>query len=174
MQYEILTLTEQHPRWTELVGAMLADIPLVAEMWADAEHEPGDFAGVTLSVVLADDQPTRWGSSAVAWAGSIETVVNDVPTLKCLLNYERRGLGRDYELYQQAYWHRHHTVVAPSRLPQVTYLFAQAIPLHQEDGWYPTDLTGTSAWGHHWTELRREPPRPTTGTGARIGARFDS
>lgn len=157
MTYTVLALAAGHPRWTELVGGILADPVLVQQMWDDAEHEPDDFTNVTLSMVLADGVPA-------AWAGSVETVVDGQLTLKCTLNYERRGDGRDYGLYRMAYLHRHETCVRPSVLPQVTYLFGE-VPAHDGDviarhlasGWYLTGATAMSDDGHRWWELRREP-----------------
>jgi len=150
MDIEILTLTPGRPRWDQLVSGILADDGLVEQMWADAEHEPADYLGATLSMVLVDGIPA-------AWAGSIVQEISGVLTLKCRLNYERRGAGRDLGLYALAYEHRHRTVVAPSVLPQITYLFAAPIALHEADGWRRTGHAGMSDQGHRWWELRRDP-----------------
>ena len=151
MDYQILTIHAGLPRFDELVNGIMANDDLVEQMWADAEHVPDDFTGATLSMVLVDGVPA-------AWAGSTEEEeISGAPMLRCCLNYERRGPGRDLGLYAEAYAHRHRTVVEPSGVPAVTYLFAEPIAPHEADGWRRTGHTGMSDQGHRWWGLHREP-----------------
>ena len=129
---------------------------LIGQIRADAEHELDEQPGKAWAVVAVEGHG-RWVPAA--WAAATVEPGPGGPVLRCSDNYERRGPGRLHGLYPIAYRHRHETVVAPSRLPGLTYLFAQPIGLHEADGWHRTGLTGTSRQPgiepHQWWELRR-------------------
>ncbi|GGM27305.1 hypothetical protein GCM10011608_10080 [Micromonospora sonchi] len=152
MRYEVVNVAPGHRRYEELIGQIRANPALLARMWADAEHRLDEPPGKTWTVatVLYDG---RW--IPAAWAACIE----QDGLLRCCDNYEHPG-WRGHGLYAAAYRHRHATIVAPSRLPAITYLFAQPIPLHEADGWYRTGVRGISTAAgveHEWWEMRREP-----------------
>lgn len=148
--YEIYNVRQGDDRYEQFIGQIRADRQLQADMWADAEHELIELPGKSWTVVAVDGTP-------VAWAAARVEQIDGTRVLKCSDNYERRGVGRDRQLYRLAYTYRHTTIVEPTRLPAVTYLFAQPMPLHEADGWRRTGLTGTSEHGHDWWELRRDP-----------------
>ena len=143
--YEVLTVQIGDENYERTIGPIRSDRVLRAEMQADAEHTLDERPGKLWCVVLVGDVPAAW------CAVQIQDGV-----LRCSDNYERRGVGRERGLYTEAYRHRHNTIVAPSGLPAVTYLFAQPIARHEADGWYRTGLAGVSDDGHEWSELRRD------------------
>ncbi|MEV0732417.1 hypothetical protein [Polymorphospora sp. NPDC050346] len=141
--------------------AALADLrhPVLAhQMWTDAEHRYRRRRGKVWTVALVRDRG-RWVPAAWA-AAAVETDDGGRRVLVCSDNYERRGVGRDLGLYAVVHDYRHRTVIVPSGLPAVTYLFLQPIALHERYGWYLTGLAGTSTRNgiepHDWAELRRD------------------
>lgn len=146
-----VTLTHGAREYTALLAQITADPDLVDLMWEHAESRPTelDVPGTYWSVALVDGSPTAWCAACVQGDG----------TLRCHSNYERLGY-RHRGLYAAAYRERHTTVITPSGLPAVTYLFAQPIPLHEADGWVRTGVAGVSCEAgepHDWWELRRAP-----------------
>lgn len=125
----------------------------MARIWADAESAMDDEPGKVWCVATVRAGGRR---VAAAWAAAYETEEHGQRVLKCCDNYEHpdwRGRG----LYGLAYAWRHATVLVPSGLPAVTYVFAQPVAKDEADGWVVTD-EGDSADGHHWYEMRRDPP----------------
>lgn len=148
---DVATVEVGHPRYEELIGQIRGDAVLRGQMWADAEHELVERPGKVWTVVSVWEGG-RWVPAA--WAAAHV----DGGLLRCSDNYERRGAGRARGLYRVAYRQRHRTVVGPSGLPAITYLFVQPIALHEADGWRRTGVAGTShATGeaHDWWELWR-------------------
>lgn len=156
MYFNVRNIEPGDPRLDEFLDH-LAEPTLKSDLWEDAEH-----------VILPELIPNRVWTVVevrenarfvpVAWAASYEIDVEGIRTLRCSDNYERRGVGRDYGLYRVAYRHRHRTVVLPSGLPGLTYLYEQPIALHEADGWVRTGYCGTSREAkepHDWWELRR-------------------
>lgn len=156
--YEVLNIRLGDERYEELIGQIRTDPGLLAEMWADAEHEVVEVPGKVWTVVLVE-QGGRWVPAA--WCAATVEQHADGPVLRCGDNYERRGSGRELGLYRVAYRYRHETVVLPSGLPGLTYLFSQPVGPHESDGWYWTGVTGTrrevGLEPHDWWEMRREP-----------------
>jgi hypothetical protein len=148
---EVVNVQPGHPRYEGLVGQIRDSPDLLACMWSDAEHRMVEQPGKTWTIATVQDGG-QWVPTA--WACSI---VQD-GILRCCDNYEvPRWRGRG--LYEAAYRHRHVTIVAPSRLPAVTYLFVQPIGMHEADGWYRTGVNGVSTAAgvpHEWWELRRD------------------
>lgn len=150
--HELVNVAIGQPRYEELVGQIRTDPALLAHMWGDAEHRLEERPGKVWTVCAVRSEG-RWVPAA--WAASIA----EDAMLRCGDNYEHpawRGKG----LYAAAYTYRHTTVVAPSALPAVTYLFAQPIALHEADGWYRSGAHGVSTEAgepHEWWELRRDP-----------------
>lgn len=157
-RYEVLNLSIGDERYEEVLGQIRGDADLRAQMWADAEHEFAEAPGKVWTVVVVLEHG-RWVPAA--WAAAAVQHDGDEPVLHCSDNYERRGPGRQWRLYPVAYRHRHVTIVAPSRLPKLTYLFAGPLALHKADGWYRTGLSGASCKPgidpHQWWELRLAP-----------------
>ncbi len=152
----IVHLTPGHDDYARLTAPLLEE-PLRSQWWADAEseHEPG--TSYLMVVVDEGGEPVP-----AAWAGY--TINGGV--LHCRDNYVRDAYrGRTPDLYAVAYAARHDRVVTRVRLPAVTYLFAQPIPLHLADGWvYDTapDSPGVSrahpdGEDHPWWRLRWAP-----------------
>lgn len=147
MPVTVVTLTHGTRRYTALLDQVRENADLVVAMWRDAEHLPVelDVPGTQWSIVLSGREPVAWCAATI-----------NAGTLTCHSNYERpdyRGRG----LYELAYRERHHTVVAPSQLDAVTYLFTGPILLHQADGWTLTGREGAGVLpGHHWYQLKRK------------------
>lgn len=153
MDPEVITVEIGHQRYEDLIGRIRRDADLLAALWADAETRLEESPGKRWAVVAVDGEP-------VAWAAARVTTIDGVLTLVCSDNYEARGVGRDRGLYQVAYRVRHATIVAPSPLPGVTYLYRQPRPLHEADGWQLTGVHGVSTDAgepHEWWQLRRAP-----------------
>ncbi|GAA2360730.1 hypothetical protein Cme02nite_38010 [Catellatospora methionotrophica] len=148
---ELVTVWIGHPRYEELLGPVRADTALLRQMWLDAESELDEQPGKLWCVSVVDGR-------AGAWAAAVE----DCGVLRCCNSYEvpaYRGRG----LYAAAYAHRHATIVAPSTLPAITYVYDQPLPLHLADGWAVT-ASGTSTvsepdgdgrFEHRWHAMRR-------------------
>ncbi|TDC63868.1 hypothetical protein E1258_09485 [Micromonospora sp. KC207] len=142
----ILEHGRQEYAW--LLGSIRADPWLVARLWADAESTPDelDRPGTVWCVALVGGAPAAWCAATP-----------DGAALRAHSNYEHphhRGQG----LYEAVYARRHRDVVQPARLPAVTYLFAQPIPLHEADGWQRTGVEGPGEVdGNWWWELSRDP-----------------
>lgn len=157
-QHEVLNLSIGDERYEEVLGQIRDDADLRRQMWADAEHRFDEAPAKVWTVVVVRDRgpwaPAAWAAASVQHDG-------DEPVLRCSDNYERRGPGRRWGLYPVAYRHRHITIVAPSPLPALTYLFDGPVRLHEADGWYRTGLSDTSCEPginpHDWWELRRNP-----------------
>lgn len=153
MTFELVTIWIGHPRYEELLAPVRVDAALLRRMLLDAESQLDEQLGKLWCVAVVDGQ-------AGAWAAAVE----DCGMLRCCNSYEvpaYRGLG----LYAAAYRHRHDTIVAPSTLSAVTYVYDQPLPLHLADGWAVT-ASGTSAVAepdgdgkieHRWHEMRRTP-----------------
>lgn len=161
MDCEIVNVVQGDDLYEELLSQIRDDPGLLQQMWQDAEHRLIEVPGKIWTIaVVWSEQERRWVPAA--WAAACE-VIDDAgrAVLRCSDNYERRGVGRDHGLHGAVYRHRHETVVAPSGLPAVTYLFAEPIPPHERDGWYKTGLHDVSREPgideHPWWELRRDP-----------------
>jgi hypothetical protein len=149
MEHRIVTLTHGDQEYTALLDRIRADTALVAAMEADAESHPDelDVPGTWWSVALVERQGVE---VPAAWCAA--RVEGDL--LKAHSNYEHPD-HRGHGLYAAAYRERHRSVVVPSGLPTVTYLFPEPIALHEADGWVRTGVSGVSEMGHQWAELRR-------------------
>lgn len=157
MQLDLFNVRLGDSLYEDLLGQIRNDPALLARMWDDAESHLDEAPGKVWSVAAVTDHRGRW--TPAAWAAAIEQTEDGRPVLKCCNNYERPGY-RGHGAYAAAYAHRHTTIVAPSHLPGVTYLFRQPIGLHEADGWYRTGVQGVSteaAQSHEWWELRRHP-----------------
>ncbi|SCF50082.1 hypothetical protein GA0070563_12639 [Micromonospora carbonacea] len=144
----IVTLGHGQREYTRLLDSIRADAELVARMWADAESTPDelDRPGTVWSVALVGGAPAAWCAATP-----------DAGVLRAHSNYEHPRY-RGQSLYAMAYAQRHQDVIRRARLPVVTYLFSQPIPLHEADGWYRTGAQGPGEVdAHWWWELRRDP-----------------
>jgi hypothetical protein len=131
--------------------------PLRTQWWNDAESSVDDPPDAAYLVAVADRRP-------VAWAGWC--LVDGGTRIQCCNNYIRGGYrGRSPDLYEAVFLARHHQVVAVSRLPAVTYLFPEPIPLHLAHGWQLDTGPGTSGTSspyvggpvHRWQRLSWDP-----------------
>jgi hypothetical protein len=154
VDHQVVTVSLGDLRYEDVIGQVRADTALRAQIWADAEHELEEQPGKLWTVALVW-QEDRWVPAAWCAVRAVDGV------LVCSDNYERRGPGRALGLYRAAYEQRHTTIIEPTPLPAMTYLFAEPIPLHEADGWYRTGLSGTSRrpgiHPHDWWELCRRP-----------------
>jgi len=140
---ELVTVKLGGPRYEELLGPVRSSPLVLARMWADAESRLDERAG-KLWCVATVRYGGRW--VAAAWAAAYV----DGDTLRCCNNYERPGWrGRD--LYRLAYDRRHTTVVDPSSLAGLTYVFAQPKRRHERDGWRVTASDVSREPGIHRT-----------------------
>lgn len=155
MHLEIVTVQWGDDRYAELIAPLRDDQVLVEQMWGDAEHRFEEHPAKRWVFAVVDGEPAAW--AAATWTADS----NGRPLLRCSDNYERRGPGRDYRLYQLAYRRRQTSIVVPAArvgVPAVTYLFEQPIALHEADGWVKTGSTGVSGEAgekHQWWQLRR-------------------
>lgn len=157
---QVVTVRPGDAWYEPLISQIRDDRELRAQMWADAEHEfveHPDKRWTFACVLRGRGAAGRW--EPAAWCASRVEARDGERVLVCSDNYERRGDGRALGLYRDAYQRRHADVVARTRLPALTYLFAQPLGLHEADGWYRTGVHGTSDHGHRWWELRRDPTR---------------
>lgn len=137
----MLNLCIGDERYEQVHGQIRSDADLRARMWADAEHRFDEAPDKVWTVVIVREDG-RWVPAA--WAAAAVRHDGEEPVLVCSDGYERHGPGRRWGLYRVAYQHRHTTIVAPSPLPALTYLFEAPIRLHLADGWYRTGLSSTS------------------------------
>lgn len=155
MRFEVLNVTAGDPAWPELIGQIEGDCALREDMWRDAEHLLPFPAEATVTVVAVWEGGRR---VPAAWCASRVEQVQGVETLICSDNYERRGPGRRYGLYQVAYRYRHATIVAPSPLPARSFLFPQPVAAHLGDGWYRVGIWRRGELrGHRYAQFRRNP-----------------
>jgi hypothetical protein len=150
MDHQVITLARGQPEYADLLDQIRQDPALVNAMREHAESCPDelDRPGTWWTVAIVDGAPAAWCAARV-----------DAGELRCHSNYEHPGY-RGHGLYAAAYRERHDTVVEPSNLAAVTYLFSQPIGLHESDGWYRTGVSGVStdaSQAHEWWELRRDP-----------------
>ena len=124
-RYGVLNLSLGDERYEQVLGQILDGVHLRSRMWADAEHRFEEIPGKVWTVVLARQNDRR---IPAAWAAGTVQHVGGEPVLLCSDNYERRGPGRRWGLYKEAYRHRHATLVTTSTFPTLTHLFAEPIP----------------------------------------------
>jgi hypothetical protein len=149
---ELVTCQTGDGAYAELLGPVVADPDLLAQMWADAEADRGELVAPGTTWVIAAVHAGGRRHPA-AWAGATVIEEDGQQVLKLVCSYEVpawRGRG----LYALAYAERHRTIVEPWSGPAVTYIFAQPLALHLADGWTVTG-EGISNDGHAWYELRR-------------------
>ncbi|MEU8185994.1 hypothetical protein [Micromonospora carbonacea] len=147
-QPKMVTLRHGEAQYADLLDTIRADTWLVGRMWVDAESQPDelDRPGTVWCVALVDGVPAAWCAATP-----------DGAALRAHSNYEHPH-HRERGLYAAAYAQRHRDVVQPSRLPALTYLFAQPIPLHEGNGWQRTGTHGPGeVGGNWWWELHRDP-----------------
>jgi hypothetical protein len=152
---EVVTVQLGDPAYEELLGPVREDRALLAQMWADAESRLDEEPGKSWCIAMVEVDGRQ---VAAAWAAAVEVEhQSGVRMLRCCNNYERPGY-RGRGLYALAYAHRHATVVRPSGMPAITWIFDQPRALHERDGWVVTDV-GISREPdiepHRWFEMRR-------------------
>jgi hypothetical protein len=154
---EVVTVQLGDDRYEQVLGQIRADRQLLDEVWSDSETRLVEQPGKMWVVVLASGVPAAW---AAAYVEEHIGPAGAEIVLRCTDSYERRGPGRDLGLYLLAYRRRHEVLVAPSRLPGLTFLYRQPMALHEADGWYRTGVHDVSREPgldeHPWWQLRRD------------------
>ncbi len=156
----LVVLSSGEQMYEDLLGPVRSDVPLLRQMWLDAESELDEEPGKQWAVAAVWHQGS-W--VAAAWAAAVEREHEGQTILHCCNNYEVpafRGKG----LYRQAILHRQTAVVRRRNLPGRTFIFDQPRPLHEALGWHVVDSGVSQVDGvptHVWFEMWWTPPGGT-------------